>query len=368
MKKVNVPNSPPSIAFTSTNKGSPAMSSLKKSAFISSFTALLCFAVAALPYAASAYDAAADFSIGSNPNGVWSYGWSVSLGSTFNLDTASTNAQYGLSGLNGWLGNQTPEGIPYILRNTTANPILVAGATTYQPGQLALNMNGSQYAVLRWTAPSSGLFTIAATFSGLSSVGDSSDVHILLNGVSLFDSAVNGSPSPTPYSGIQNVAAGDHIDFAVGFGSNGNDHEDTTGLAASIVAVPCPNIIGTWSGQVNVANPFSGYTKTTLSVHVTDQNTNGCLLRGYANTGSGRGRVPWGCFNIGGLWGNVPFTGTILDPAGVVLNFGVFGQGSAILDMTQTPPVMKKFILLSTAGAANGGTAVGDLTLEPSGP
>jgi hypothetical protein len=99
-------------------------------------------------------------------------------------------------------------------------------------------MNGSQYAVLRWTAPSSGLFTITATFSGLSSVGDSADVHILLNGASIFDATVISSPSPTTYSGLQNLRKGDTIDFAVGFGPNGNDHEDTTGLAASIV--PCP--------------------------------------------------------------------------------------------------------------------------------
>ncbi len=226
MKKFNIPSSGRGITF------------------ISTFTTLLCLVVVALPHVALAYDAAADFSIGSNPNGAWSYGWSVSLGSTFNLDTASTNAQYGLSGLNGWLGNQTPEGIPYILRNTTASPIVVPGATIYQPGQLALNMNGSQYADLRWTAPSSGQFSIAATFSGLSTVGDSSDVHILLNGVSIFNSAVNGSPSPTSYSGVQNVTTGDRIDFAVGFGSNGNDHEDTTGLAATIVAVPEPGPLG----------------------------------------------------------------------------------------------------------------------------
>ena len=124
-------------------------------------------------------------------------------------------------------------------------------------------------------------------------------------------------------------------------------------------APACPDIIGTWSGPVNVANLFSGYSKTTLSLHVTDQNTNGCLLRGYLNTGNGRGKLPWGCFNPGGMWGNVPFTGTILNTTGLVLNLGIFGQASATLDMTQTPPVMKKFILLSTGGAANGSTAVG---------
>ena len=31
------------------------------------------------------YSAAADFSLASNPNGVWSYGYEISLGSSFQL-------------------------------------------------------------------------------------------------------------------------------------------------------------------------------------------------------------------------------------------------------------------------------------------
>ena len=46
------------------------------------------------------YDAAADFSPTNNPNGVWSYGWSSSLGSTFNLDVSSTT----VDGLDFWEG------------------------------------------------------------------------------------------------------------------------------------------------------------------------------------------------------------------------------------------------------------------------
>ncbi len=136
------------------------------------------------------------------------------------------------------------------------------------------------------------------------------------------------------------------------------------------VTVPstCPNITGTWTGQVNVADSVKGYHGTTLSLQVTDQNTNGCLLRGYLNTGSMSDKVPWGCFNPGNWWGKVPFTGTILDTTGVILDFGIFGQASATLDMSQTPPVLKKFILLSTGGAGGGDTAVGDLTEQPSTP
>ncbi len=221
------------------------MSSSKRLAFISIFTTLLCLIVVALPQAALAYDAAADFSTSNDPNGVWSYGWSTTLGSAFTLDTSNTTAAYGLTGLGGWFMGPGPEGgIPSALLNSTANPILLPPFTNFQPGQLTLNMFQSTYSVLRWTAPSSGSFSIAATFSGVSTIGDSADVHVLLNGVSIFDSTVFGFPSPTSYSGTLNLASGDTLDFAVGFGSDGNDHEDTTGLAATIVAVPEPGTFG----------------------------------------------------------------------------------------------------------------------------
>ena len=118
------------------------------------------------------------------------------------------------------------------------------------------------------------------------------------------------------------------------------------------------------AGQVTAVDSRSGYKETALSLEVTDQSTNNCVLRGYLNTGNAYNRVPWGGFSPGGLWGRVPFTGAVLDMTGVIINFGIFGQASATLDMSQTPPVLEKFILLSISGD----TAVGDLTEEPSTP
>lgn len=202
-------------------------------------TTLLCFVVVALPQAALADDVAEDFSLSSNPNGNWSYGWSSSLGGAFNLDTANAASLYSL-GLSAWLGNQWADGSPYVAKNDTANPITVNNYTTWQPGQLDINPVVGYYGVVRWTAPSSGQFTIDGTFSGLSSApgGDSADVHIQLNGTSIFDSDVFGTPSPTSYSGVQDLAAGDHIDFVVGIGMDGSDHEDSTGLSATVVPEP----------------------------------------------------------------------------------------------------------------------------------
>jgi hypothetical protein len=164
--------------------------------------------------------------------------------STFTLDTSNSTAAYGLTGLGGWFSGLTTDGNPDVLRNNTASPILLPPFTNFQPGQLTLNMFQTTYSVIRWTAPSTGQFSIVATFSAVSTIGGSTDVHVQRNGVSVFDSSVLGFPSPTSYSGTLNLVSGDHIDFAVGFGSNGNDHEDTTALAATIVAVPEPGTLG----------------------------------------------------------------------------------------------------------------------------
>ena len=213
------------------------MTTSKKSTLISTFATLLSLVVIALPSAAQAYNAAGDFSTSSNPNGAWSYGWSSTLGSAFNLSSIATNGYAG--GLDGWLGTSDSSGTPYVLRNNTTHEVTNA-VTVYQPGQLAEHPGAQdQYSIVRWTAPFSGTFSIAATFSGLSSAGDSVDVHILHDGNSIFNSTVIGSPSPTSYSGLQSIIAGDTIDFAVGFGSNGqNNFDDTTALSATIVPEP----------------------------------------------------------------------------------------------------------------------------------
>ena len=75
------------------------MTASKKSIFISMFATLLSLGVFVHPGAAQSYNPAGDFSLAGNPNGVWSYGWSTTLGSAFNLDSSNTTAYSGISGL-----------------------------------------------------------------------------------------------------------------------------------------------------------------------------------------------------------------------------------------------------------------------------
>lgn len=218
------------------------MSISTKPTLIPTFAMLIWLAAIASPSTASAYSAAGDFSVSSNPNGVWSYGYSSTLGSAPVLYSSNTTS-YGSIGIDGWLSGIDSDGSPYLLYNNTAKTVTNANSV-YQPGTLVLQSGqGNQYSVVQWTAPFSGTFSLAATFSGLSSLGDSSDVHVLLDGTSIFDSNVDGTPSPTSYSGFKNLVMGDTIDFVSGTGGNGND-EDNTALVATIVAVPEPSTAG----------------------------------------------------------------------------------------------------------------------------
>jgi hypothetical protein len=215
------------------------MKTSRNSILLSAFTALLSLVALIQSGAAQTYSAAGDFSATSNPNGAWSYGYSYGVGSAFFLDTTNTASLAGLA-LGGWmsnLDNRPGANWPYVVRNTTAHPVTNNVTTVYQPGQLGLLAgNSNEDCVVRWTAPSSGTFSIAATFSRLDTVfGSSAQVYILHNSSSFFNSGVN--PGPASFSGPQSITVGDTIDFVVddaGNGPNGN----SIGLSATIVPEP----------------------------------------------------------------------------------------------------------------------------------
>lgn len=191
---------------------------------------------------AQAFDAAADFSATNNPGGVWSYGWSSTLGSQFNLYNEHKKI---LNDLDFWDTFNSTWNVPNIIHNPTANTITdTPNNITYQPGQLSFHPGwDGACSLVRWTSPVAGQANIAATFVGLDSDGTTVDVHVLLNGSSIFDGWINNYAVPMSYSGSVMVNVGDTIDFAVAYGSNYNLLDDTTGLAATITTVPEPATI-----------------------------------------------------------------------------------------------------------------------------
>src|ERR1700690_3970802 len=124
---------------------------------------LLVWGIVFLPGATLAFDAAGNFSTGSNPNGTWSYGYSYGVGSTFILDTTKTTSYAGLA-LAGWMGNLNPAfgaNYPLAVKNFTSHPVANNNTTVLQPGQLGLQPDASNVvSIVRWTAPFSGAFNI----------------------------------------------------------------------------------------------------------------------------------------------------------------------------------------------------------------
>ncbi|MFN0051908.1 MAG: Ig-like domain-containing protein, partial [Planctomycetales bacterium] len=209
------------------------------------------------------WDAGTDFSLASNPFGDWQYGWSTSVGSTFNLysDHQST------SGLDSWHANFA--GQPMVVHNSSASTVTITTVSFPTTGLVMHPGPGGQVSVVRWTAPASGLISLSAIFSGCDFVGPTStDVHVLRNGVSLFESSIAGfgPASESSFSSTIAVSIGDTIDFCVGFG-NGNYFYDSTGVDAKIVT------LGTIPTLVNVDLVAASDSGISSTDNLTNDNT-----------------------------------------------------------------------------------------------
>jgi len=186
------------------------------------------------------FDPAADFSFAANPNGPWSYGYSQTLGGSLILHTTSG----GGSGLDFW-NTEISIGLPWVVRNSSASPVNWSGTTVFAPGALSLHPGPQgEVEVLRFTVPSDGQYQISGEFFGQDYVGPTTtDVHILLNGASIFDDVVSDYAISHPFSTTLMLGSGSHLDFAVGFGSNQTYLYDSTGLSAAITLVPEPTML-----------------------------------------------------------------------------------------------------------------------------
>jgi len=166
------------------------------------------------------YSASQNFSFTANPNSVWSYGYSYSLGD-FSLYTLHGSTYF--SGEDGWFGP-----IPSAL--TPGFPLVVAEPNTI-PAVLDMGPGPGSYTIVRWTAPTDGVWDVVGDFFGTGLT--TADVHVLRNGVPVFDSPVNGL-SVADFSLSIRLKAGDKLDFPAGPGPNGDDLFDSTGFNVTI--------------------------------------------------------------------------------------------------------------------------------------
>ena len=183
------------------------------------------------------YDAVKDFSIISNPNGVWSYGWQSSLGSPLNLYAVTDTTS--VSGMSAWLESGTYyANPPFVAHNDTSN-VICASTFCVPPSYLHLHPGpNNEVTVVRWTAPSSGRFCVQGAVAGLDRFPGGTGFYEVLNSNRiLFSATIDSYRSPLLFHHVLTVSAGDTVDFAVDFGQDGNYFNDSTGIQFKVTNV-----------------------------------------------------------------------------------------------------------------------------------
>ena len=187
---------------------------------------------------ATVYDPAADFEAGwatnSNPNGVWSYGYSS--GSTAPVTLFDSAVQNGVNGAQAryWLSST--------VNNATSPAVEFNDGPTYNDGNVDFLSNelvlvagiGGQYADLVFTAPAYGSYAVAGDFRG-DQYGVGTAVAVTGSGAVLFQSTVTAEGQTAPFNTEIVLQAGSTV--VVSVGPDGGDQN--TGLDATITpAIP----------------------------------------------------------------------------------------------------------------------------------
>src|SRR4051812_20440338 len=131
------------------------------------------------------YDAVRDFSITSNPNGVWSYGWEKPLGSPLNLYTVTDSTTF--PGLSAWLETgMSMYSPPFVGHNDTQSTLCYLSFCV-PPGYLHMHPGEhAELSVVRWTAPTSGTFLLQGAVRGLDAITSTNFLAILNSDSRLF--------------------------------------------------------------------------------------------------------------------------------------------------------------------------------------
>ncbi len=179
-------------------------------------------AAAATTAGAATYDPFTGFSGTANPNGVYTYGYENNLGGALTPYTVS-------GAVNGAAASWRSSFDPYL------GVYLLPTTLLEHPGP------SGQYSVIRITLPTAGSYKVSGVFAN----GDnaSTDVHVLADGQFTFSAPIAakfGGATTAPFSFTQHFNAGSTVDFAVGYGGDGNYYNDSTLLSATVTSVPEP--------------------------------------------------------------------------------------------------------------------------------
>ncbi len=138
-----------------------------------------------------------EFSITKNPNGIWSYGSSDTLGGPFTPYPTAYANYLAVQGSDIWTlapGICSDGRTPHVGR---IQEQLFVGLVPVPSDTLLVHpgCNG-QYTILRWTASVPGMYQVRGNFAGLVGQVSTTDVHIFLNGTSICGTFQRATASP----------------------------------------------------------------------------------------------------------------------------------------------------------------------------
>jgi hypothetical protein len=200
------------------------------------------------PSQASTYNAVTDFSLSSNPNGVWSYRSGGSLLSSPVIGSGST------AGWNEWWNGKAVPNSADIGANVTGKTLTIANSIVMPTNVLQMDPEATGNVAVRFTAPAAGTYSIIGNFLGIDTNEKLHSVEITHNGVAIFTNTISAYNQNDSFNLTETLSAGDVIDFVNETGST--TYEDlSTGLSVTIATfVAQPTI----TAVVNAANFQSG--------------------------------------------------------------------------------------------------------------
>jgi hypothetical protein len=187
------------------------------------------------------YDAAADFEAGftaqSNPNDVWSYGYSSGFTSAVTLFTQTS--QPGINGPNAQFWSSPTYGLTPSVEFNDGSAIN-NGNIDFAANQLVLVAGAPLFADLVFTAPAAGSYSVTSSFLGdQNAIG--TVVGVVENGDLVFSSSVTALGQTVPFDNDVSLTAGETVVFSVGpGGGNQNTGLDATITYTSPTSVPEP--------------------------------------------------------------------------------------------------------------------------------
>jgi hypothetical protein len=207
-------------------------------------TTLLAAAAVCAPASAATYSAVGDFSTAS-PVGVWSYGTGVTGSSFIPMTTFSSTCE-GAGGLSCWQTPTPVDRVPLVLKNFSGSTQDVYNTVVQPTDVLNVHPGPSSDAIVSFTAPTTSSYHVKGFFEVLDVNPNGVNVIWGAGGQPLATSLLSGQAASFPNTVGSKIAFDQVVSLKSGdtylFGVNnaGSYYNDSTGLSATISAVPEP--------------------------------------------------------------------------------------------------------------------------------